>query len=109
MPPHTFSYAGHCVLPILHLSQCYMLQLTYVGLIFGVLSVIQLMFWYDAQNENGDIGMVPSNFLKPFDNGMKLLMCVCVFLVCVRVCVCTYMYVCVCMDRWVGGHMCVNS
>ena len=30
---------------------------------------MQLMFWYIARNENGKTGMVPSNFLKPLDEG----------------------------------------
>ena len=39
------------------------------NLTFGKCIHLQLMFWYEAQNENGDTGIVPSNFLKPFDIG----------------------------------------
>lgn len=26
------------------------------------------MFWYEARNENGKVGVVPSNFLKPLED-----------------------------------------
>ncbi len=48
---------------------------------------LQLMFWYEAQNENGKTGMVPSNFLRPLDIGTPTSVSPCGHMTCLQFCV----------------------